>query len=204
MSKRLLVPIALVALTLGFIIFFSTQKGTLVAELNTLSTVRDDVKLYIANKKYPGGLDLPLSTAIRPGKYEIIVLAPGAVEFRETIVIRSGQTTKLSVTLTKDTQYIDQQEITPSSEELANNKYLNLFPYTAKNFSISAKLSRDENKNIIIDRITITPFLPVSAGGGFNPLEVKRAKEQYVNEARAWLKEQGVPDSIPTTIDSAY
>lgn len=204
MNKKLFLIIGgvIVVAAILYAVFFP-GKGTLTIEVNSLSPVQDEIAVYLATKRHPEAITPPATIEVRAGRYELVAIAPGAEEYRETIRIRSGQTTAVSLTLTAELGVADQQEITLTQEEM-ESPLVKLFPHNDTNFSVTAEFSRDESGGLILASITITPYLPISAGGGYNEAEVAQAKEEYVAEAKAWLTSNNVPETVPITIDSPF
>ncbi len=204
MNKKLFLVVGgvIVIAAILYAIFFP-GKGTLTIEVNSLSPVQEEIAVYLASKRHPEAITPPATIEVRAGRYELVAIAPGAEEYRETIRIRSGQTTAVSLTLTAELGVADQQEVTLTQEEM-ESPLVKLFPHNDTNFSISAEFGRDMSGVLVITSVTITPYLPISASGGYSEAEVAQAKEQYVAEAKAWLKENGVPETVAIAIDSVY
>lgn len=203
--KKLIIPavvVIFVAIAVGAVFF--GRKGTLTVDVNSLSPVKDGVQVYIANKKYPKPFTPPFQLQLRPGKYQLIALAKGANELTQDFSIADNKTTTISLTLLQDTSLVDQQEITPTTEELASNPFLKLFPHSDTDFKATAEFARDKDGKIYIQKITITPYLPIPASSNFNLQDVLKAKDAYVKEAKDWLKANNVPDNTPISIDSVF
>lgn len=202
MNKRTVVAAVLgVVLVVGLVLIWR-RPGRLEVSLSAESPVKDGVELYLSYERYQTAHTLPYSVELQPGRYELYLSATNAVPTRQKVLVRPGGSTKATVRLERFEPNGEQTEITPTDEEVDNNPYFKLFPYYDSLFEVRAELDRDEEGKLTIKGLTIIPH--VAPAPTDTEQDIQKQKEANIAAAKAWLKDNGVPDSIPIEVDSAY
>ncbi len=171
--------------------------GSVQVSLDKKSAVRDDVVFYLSNDKFNREYHPPALIKLPAGRYEIYMTATEVNPVRRSFLIISGQRTSLKIRLTPMIG-VEQTEITPSTAEFRNNRYLKLFPHEEEDFDVTANFSRDKHGQITITSLTIT----VHAGQGKHESTATyiQRKKEYIAAAKAWITKQKLPRKTPILI----
>lgn len=193
MNKRIIVFIG-VGICLVIVIslaLLSNRRGTLEVSLAPTSELKESVVMTLSFEKYKKTHTLPYKQRVNPGRYTITVWGTGSDTFQEEMEIKSRQTTTIQVSLKR--QGTNQSEVVP--------EYYQLFPYYDGNYDIQAKFGEEAGNTTLI-KLIITPYIVPMVEDSDKDLQTQ--KETYVAEARLWLKNHNVPESIPIEVNSPY
>jgi hypothetical protein len=132
---------------------------------------------------------VPGKISLRRGSYLISALGTNSAEFRTEVKISSGKETSLVIKLSKNPT-----DLLEGSSEQKNISYLNLFPIQKNDWRIEAVL--DSNKTHI-SKLIISVYHQITPD---EPGYYSEERSFIVNNAKEWLKTNGIPEDIPIEI----
>lgn len=186
MSNRrrliLIVATILAVLWLGLLIFSRSNVRLAVHPDSQLTAIRVSANSQTA-------IDLPATIRLRTGKHELVFSGPGGEAHRREVWVIPPFPRHLQISL-------GVPEL-PGLDQYLDVPYLGLFPYQSDDFEIIATTS-SQNGEIAI--IALTIFAIHHFEGPEDGQAYVDERNIAVSAAKKWLKDQGVPETIPIEI----
>lgn len=183
MSKKIIIiAILLVVALVGAAIFGRSRVKLTIDPDSTVQTINVSVN--------GGSLQpLPATVHLRFGKHQLVFSGPGAEIWEQPVRVWPPFPRTIPITL-------GEPEL-PGIEKYLENPYLGFFPREADDYRIEATTASENNevKIIKLTIIAIHHFEGPQDGQAYID-----ERDIAVNAAKKWLKDNGVPDSIPIEV----
>lgn len=175
----------LVVLIFVFSWFFT--KSTV--EFTTASNVTQ-ATFRLNNDSYSQAYSVPSTLSLKPGKYTVKASNPGSEIFVLDFTVWPLFNRSVDLVY-KDSEH-------PNYDSAESLTYIRSFPHYGENFSAELVINFDTKKETVVIKPYIVPV------NNETKEQIESMKNEYVTEAKNWLKSVGVPDSVEIVIDSQY
>ncbi len=197
MKKKIISIIGVAIIGIVFIWFILPRfqgNGQLTVTISPDSEIKENISAYLSVDKYSKEYILPFSVSLKAGQYDLFTTAVEGVPIHTKFKVQQSKTETLSVKMSRTGEQ-EQSEITPSTDELNNNPLLQLFPYYDPDFEVSAEFSRDAKGEIIVSKMIVV--IHAAQGQNETSQDYLQKKQDYTNEAKAWIASQKLSADIP-------
>ena len=196
LQNKKIVLLVFVSLLLIVIIITQTRTtGSLRLTLNKNGPAKNEIYIDISGDNYYKKFNrLPGRVNLKPGDYTLSAWTRSAAPIVQDFKIIRRQTTNLLLDFASASPNIK------PDDDVEEDGYLGLLPHDDNNFEIKAKTKEIGGQTVLVE-IIIRPIVGIAPDDTVQSLAAK--KVEYINEAKSWLAKQGVPETVPITIESS-
>jgi hypothetical protein len=181
-------------LVVVFSIFWLLRKGELEVVVSADSPIKENIVGSVSINKSLKTLSVPSTIKLTPGTYTLFAVGENTEVFSQEIKVSYNKKSTVEVSLKENPSNALTGE-NVSEEELAQIPYFSLFPEITGDYTITASLN---DERTAINKITIAVFHHFASKS--EPDFYAQERNTLANAAKEWLRDQGVPESIPVEV----
>jgi len=181
--------ITLIVVVVMAVINFRPAK--LIISLDPKSEVTSEVTATLSSEKDRIPHSLPATIKTRPGKLYVTAWGPKSEPFNQEIVLKPGEKRELIINL----------KLQGGAGENTEVPFDSLFPYESGDYRLRAEIgevSGSKTKQIT----KIIASIHYRFADPNDPKSIEAERNLIVTEIKEWLKNRGVPNSIPLEVSN--
>ncbi|MBI4948412.1 hypothetical protein HY844_02580 [Candidatus Berkelbacteria bacterium] len=186
-TKKLLLILGVVVVAFIAILIFG--RGTVIFEVSKNNKFNSGMVASFSHDKYKNPKSIPVTVKLRPGRHTVEFKASGAQTYIEKVWVLPFSQKTVLVEFAED-------EI-PNRSDIDEIPYISLFPKETGDYLITVEITGEvgSRKAKEITIWVLHRFTSPSDG----QLYINE-RNQAVNEAKKWLKQNNIPSNIPIII----